>query len=294
MLLNLGDIAAVVPGTVDKQDKDEALQLANQITACRTQGGSEHEELLLRLTAIIKKPSCCLGLKPNKVDDVLADWTVLVESIRDSEVKGNRGLLKRRLLYLEQNPTRTIQRILRLLRAAAESSNAAHLMNLLSPAFVESVLVGALGSHQFQQFCQQFASAVKLDYSLNFFRAIVCACTRKALQRTSLQPSAQGKWHSLSTAEAQTLEVLEPHELQGIINHVTSLFVRVLHGIITRYAGVLESGGLDARRFGFQMRDLTSDDNIREAIIDLLCFQESKDHVALTWIADEVTIWSLD
>jgi hypothetical protein len=42
------------------------------------------------------------------------------------------------------------------------------------------------------------------------------------------------------------------------------------------------------------MRDLTADPKIRESIIDLLCWQDSKDHVALTWIADEVTIWSMD
>jgi hypothetical protein len=114
---------------------------------------------------------------------------------------------------------------------------------------------------------------------------------RKALQSPT---SDQGSWNSLSSEELRLLEGVGHHEAQHITNHVTALFVKVLQGIITRYTGVLESGGLDARRFGFQMRDLTTDQKIREAIIDLLCLQESKDHVALTWIADEVTIWSMD
>jgi hypothetical protein len=295
MLLNLGDIAAVVPGTISQEDRDEALRIAKEISNCRfQQEPTQHDELLVRLTSIIEKPSSCLGLKPRKVLDVLSDWGILVESIRDAEVKGNRGRLKRRLLYLEQNPARTIQRILRLLIEATETCNAHPLTGYLSPTSVESVLVGALGSHQFQYFCQQFASAVKLDYALNFFKAIVCACARKVFHRLGFTPMDQGSWNTLSQEEAKMLEELGRHDLQSIINHVTALFVKVLHGIITRYTGVLEAGGLDARRFGFQLRDLTTDPKIREAIIDLLCMQESKDHVALTWIADEVTIWSMD
>lgn len=295
MLLNLGDIAAVVPGTLGKEDRDEALRVAREISKCRSQQEtSQQDELLEHLTSIIEKPSCCLGLKPSKVQDVLSDWGILVESIQASEVKGNRGRLKRRLLYLEQNPARTIQRILRLLIEATETCNAHPLTGYLSPTSVESVLVGALGSHQFQYFCQQFASAVKLDYALNFFKAIVCACARKVFHRLGVRPMEQGSWNSLSQEEAKMLEDLGRHDLQSIVNHVTALFVKVLHGIVTRYTGVLEAGGLDARRFGFQLRDLTTDTKIREAIIDLLCVQESKDHVALTWIADEVTIWSMD
>lgn len=295
MLLNLGDIAAVVPSTVSKQDVDAAFEIAKEISECRSkQDSSKQDDLLIHLTSIIEKPIYCLGLKPRKVLDVLSDWSVLADSIRDPEVKGNRGRLKRRLLYLEQNPARTIQRILRMLFEATETCNAKPLTSFMSPTSVESVLVGALGSHQFQHFCQQFASAVKLDYALNFFKAIVCACARKALHKQGTASIEQGGWNSLSQEEAKFLESLGHQEAQGVANHITALFVKVLHGIITRYTGVLESGGLDARRFGFQMRDLTTDPKIREAIIDLLCIQESKDHVALTWIADEVTIWSMD
>jgi hypothetical protein len=295
MLLNLGDIAAVVPGTVTREERQEAVRMAREIGKCRSQpDSSKRDELLAQFTATIEKPTYSLGLKSRKVVDVLADWTVLVNSIRDPEVNGNRGQLKRKLLYLEQNPSRTIQRILRLLVEATETCNAAALASYMSPTSVESVLVGALGSHQFQYFCQQFASVVKLDYGLNFFKAIVCACARKVISTGRPPASEGGSWRSLSHSEAELLGNIGLRDAQGITNHITSLFVKVLHGIITRYTGILESGGLDARRFGFQMRDLTSDPKIREAIIDLLCVQESQDHVALTWIADEVTIWSMD
>jgi HD domain len=295
MLLNLGDIAAVVPGTVSQKDVEEAELIAEEIGKCRKgQNSSNESELLTQLTSIIEKPSCCLGLKPRKVHDVLNDWHILVESIGDPEVQGIRGRLKRRLLSLEQNPARTIQRILRLLIEAIETSNAQPLTSLMSPTLVESILVGALGSHQFQNFCRQFASAVKLDYGLNFFKAIVCACARKTLHGPDQKAWPRASWDSLSLEEATSIANIGRDRTQDITTHITSLFVKVLHGVTTRYAGILESGGLDARRFGFQMRDLTSDPKIREAIIDLLCVKENKDHVALTWIADEVTIWSMD
>ena len=50
---------------------------------------------------------------------------------------------------------------------------------------------------------------------------------------------------------------------------------------------------VNLRRFGFQMRGLTLDAAVRDAIVNLLCIQENKEHVALTWIADEVPLWSM-
>ena len=293
MLLNLGDIAAVVPGTAAKSDRVEAQRLAKEIFKARRAGAPE-DDLLRELTGIVQKPSNCLGLTPLKVQEVLSDWDALVESIGATDVMGDRGRLKQRLLYLEQNPSRTIRRILRLLNEATDNSNAHVLSDRLSQTSVESVLVGALGSHEFQNFCRRFACSVKLDYALNFFKAIVVACTRKMLKRAISPLPAEGPaWNSLSAEEADALAHISEQDRQAIANHITSLFVKVLHGIITRYSGVLETGGFDPRRFGFQMRDLTTD-KIREAIIRLLCLEDNKDHVALTWIADEVTIWSMD
>jgi hypothetical protein len=33
---------------------------------------------------------------------------------------------------------------------------------------------------------------------------------------------------------------------------------------------------------------------IRDTIMDLLCIKQHKDPIALTWIVDEVTVWSMD
>ena len=68
----------------------------------------------------------------------------------------------------------------------------------------------------------------------------------------------------------------------------------VLQGHVTRYAGVLDDASANPRRFGFQLRDLTGDSKIRGAIIDLLCVQPGKQPIALTWIEDEISIWSMD
>jgi hypothetical protein len=296
MVLNLADIAAVVPGTIPSEDSIEALRLAKQVGECRKQGGSVQEEdnLLVSLSAIIKKPTSCLGLKHRKVSSILSDWRILIKSIQEPEVRGNRARLKRRLLHHEQNPARTIERILRLLTESIDTSSSSPLLSVVSPTSVESVLVGALGSHQFQNFCQQFANIVKLDYGLNFFKGIVCACVRKKLEPPSLEDQKKQNYNTLTAQEASELNALPRSELQDVGNHVTALFVKVLNGLVNRYAGVLESGSLDARRFGFQMRDLTSDPNIRTTILRLLCVDENTDHVALTWIADEVSIWSMD
>jgi hypothetical protein len=296
MVLNLADIAAVVPGTTPREDKDEALRLAKAVGECRLKSGTPQDEdqLLAPLIEIIRKPTSCLGLKHRKVAGILLDWKILVASIEEKEVRGNRTRLKRRLLHHEQNPARTIERVLRLLSEAIETSNSSALISVMTPTSVESVLVGALGSHQFQGFCQQFANAVKLDYGLSFFKGIVCACVRKFIHNGKDYHQNPRKFDSLSETEAKTLESLQAHELQRVGNHITTLFVKVLNGLVSRYASVLESGSHDARRFGFQMRDLTADVNIRDTILSLLCGDDNKDHVALTWIADEVSIWSMD
>lgn len=296
MVLNLADIAAVVPGTTPKEDRIEALRLAKEVGRCRASGGSvqDEESIIAQLMPIIKKPSSCLGLKHRKVIEIIQDWQVIISGIKDKEVLGNRSRLKRRLLHHEQNPARTIHRVLRILSESIETSNSSALMAVMSPTPVESVLVGALGSHQFQEFCRRFANIVKLDYGLGFFKGIVCACVRKGLRQAGVSPGEQGDYSSLSPQEAAALNSLARNDLQSIGSHITSLFVKVLDGLVNRYASVLDSGSSEARRFGFQMRDLITDPNIRDTILGLLCIEQSKDHVALTWIADEVSIWSMD
>ncbi len=296
MILNLADIAAVT--TAGEDDRKEALRLAKCVRKARTEPDSPESasepESLVQLLNIAKKPESCLGLRLRKVVDVLTDWKILVDAVENESVLGNRGKLKRLLLHLEQNPARSITRILRLLKESIETARAEPLAEHVSPTSVESVLVGALGSHQFQFFCQQFAAVAKLDYGLNFFKAVLCACVREAIAKAGPKDCKAGNWNTLSADETAILTGLGRKALQGIANHITALFIKVLHGLVTRYSGVLESGGDNARRFGFQLRDLTSDLEIRKVIIDLLCAENNKDHVALTWIADEVSVWSMD
>ena len=61
---------------------------------------------------------------------------------------------------------------------------------------------------------------------------------------------------------------------------ITILFIKVLASLISRYSGVIGQVSVNPRRFGFQLRDLTLDMKIRSAILDLLCIQNSKDHIA--------------
>lgn len=301
MLLNLADIAAV--NTADETDRKRSLEIARAVYRIRTPKSEIDEtrlldepdetQLLDELTNIIRKPDSCLGLSHRKVSAVLSDWKIVIDSICHPTVRGNRGRLKRVLLEVEQNPARTIERVLRLLFESTLTSRADALTAFMDPTRVESVLVGALGSHEFQVFCERFATVVKLDYGLNFFKAIVCACVRLAIA-DMVPPEEKGDWNRLSDCEVQKLSILDRLQIQDAANHVMALFVKVLNGLVTRYSEVLDVSGTDPRRFGFKLRELTSDRQIREAIIDLLCLKANMDHVALTWIADEVSIWSLD
>jgi hypothetical protein len=294
MLLNLADIAAV--STAPPSVQEESLSLVKQVAEIRGGEGTEEDKRererqpLHRLIEICSDVHNCLGLRPRKARDVLEDWKILVDSIVAAEVQGNRGRLKRRLFDLERNPARAITRIRRLLVESAETSGASALKAHFTPTVVESVLVGTLGSHHFQTFCEQLATIVKLDYGLNLFKALTTAKVRNELQL----PAAAGlDWKSLSREEADHL-AREEAGVQDIAIQVTVLFVKVLAGLVSRYGGVLGQPQGDPRRWGFQLRDLTGDARVRQKLIELLCGKYSRDHIALTWIADEVFIWSLD
>lgn len=175
----------------------------------------------------------------------------------------------------------------------------------LSSTIVESVLVGTLGAHQFQNFCEQFATVVKMDYALKFFQSIFLACVRKELLKHSDEKLDLNRLDSsikknilspnrLSREEIVELEEFSSEDKSELMYKITAIYVKVLAGLVGRYIAVLDFSSPTARRFGFQMRDLTLDNNIRESILDLLCLQETKDAIALSWIVDEVTIWSFD
>lgn len=305
MLMNLADIAAVC--TADKKTKDQSILIANAISDFRAgkqlEGifkGKDESALLDDLIALCKQPSSCLGIGARKISQVLSDWEVLIQAVDDESVLGNRVRMKSRLLELERNPARTIQRVLRLLEESLATTGCERLLEYATPSSVESVLVGTLGAHQFQSFCEQFATVVKLDYGLSFFQAITCACARKRLyEKYSLDLNRRNglQWKRLTQEEAGRLLSLGTNPqliLTELVGELATLFAQVIEGLLARYEGVLDYRSLSPHRFGFQMRDLTEDDRIRDTIIDLLCIQEHKDPMALTWIVDEVTIWSMD
>jgi hypothetical protein len=305
MLMNLADIAAV--NTADEEKNEQVLKLAKAVDRKRRReevpkdfSKRSEAELLDEIIAICKEPGSCRGVDYRKAKNVLSDWEILMKSVCSPDVNGDRVRLKLRLLELERNPSRAIQRILRLLEECAITTKASSLLDYLSPTSVESVLVGTLGAHQFQAFCEKLATIVKLDYSLVFFQAVMCACIRKELHEDyQLEHNEINKWQSrrLSEEEKENFEkhvVPDDPRITDLANKITILFVRVLDELVSRYAGVLDFDSPNPRRFGFQMKDLTSDIKILDTIIDLLCIKEHKDPIALTWIVDEITIWSLD
>lgn len=287
MLVNLADIAAVNTSP----DKQIGLKIAARVLASRKTGATYADEMpiLDELKVEMCRQESCLGLRRAKLQNVLDDWEAVIHAISHHTVNGNRVALKLHLLELERNPARAIQRVYRLLQEACLTSKVA-VSDLINQTTVESALVGTLGAHQFQMFCEQFATVVKLDYSLNFFKAIVCATARKGLCGVS----ATASWGQLSDSEAQALAALTIDDRAAIANAITILFVKVLETLVSRYSGVLDQSSSNPRRFGFQMRNLTEDQRVRDAIIDFLCIRQHRDPIALTWMADEVTIWSMD
>jgi len=303
MLLNLADIAAV--NTASYVKREEAAGYAKDIYSirCKKSPNQNEEELLEKLAIICKDPKSCLGLDSRNVENILNDWKILIDSIDHERVKGNRVKLKIHLMELERNPARTIQRILRLLQTSAEASNVPTLLKFMNPTAVESILVGTLGPHYFLTFCDRMARAVKLDYGLKFFKSILCACVRKAIDPDySIRKHREKQKEQQDSLSYEKIEDKELKKFNGLIDEdkskltvkITALFVRVLEGMIGRYGEILNHSSSNPGRFGFQMRDLTNNDDIRASIIDFLCIQDHKDSIALTWLADEVTIWAVD
>jgi hypothetical protein len=279
--------------------KAEAAKLREESAAFKAaeefrQEYTDEDFCLTRIHQLSTESTSCLGLRLRKIKDVFADWWELVQAVKSEGVSGNRGQLKLRLLELEQNPARAILRILRLLQESAEATmhdpfDPNPLAEFLRPTSVETVLVGTLGAHQFQTFCRNFASVAKLDYGLAFFQAITCAIVRKDLKHAK-----PGAWSRLNAEESEALKKLPTKTISDLAEDVTLGFVKVLESLVSRYMEVLECVGSHPRRFGFQLRDLTRDERIREKIVDLLCGKPTTEPAALTWIADEVTIWSMD
>lgn len=301
MLVNLADIAAV---SIGEAYREQALDIARTVGKLRLdkeideKSAKDREETLLKeLQCLFEREDSCLGLPFLKMETVLKDWKILIDAIEHPSVRGNRVQLKIRLIEIEKNPARTIHRILRLLHESADTSNAECLIEYMTPTSVEAILVGTLGAHKFQTFCEQIATIVKFDYGLNFFKGILCACIRKEIYDSySLYYNRENRliWNKLSDHEKISLKSMNHDVKSRVVSKISILFIKVLEGLITRYEGVLDYLSSNPRRYGFQMRDLTFDHNIRDTIIELLCIKEHKDPIALRWISDDVTIWSMD
>ncbi|MEW6159577.1 MAG: HD domain-containing protein [Verrucomicrobiota bacterium] len=271
-------------GDLKKEDID---RIAHEVRAIASK-----EDSFKELKKICADPKSTMGLQARKAEDVLCDWNVLLQAIM--KVNGNRTELKVELIKAEQNPARAIKRIQRLLLEAAITTNCDRLVPFLSEASVEADLVGALGAQQFQAFCEKFATIVKLDYGLSFFKAICCGCVRASIHNHNAKMVTDVPWGKLTQKEAQRLSKLEESDAREIAGHFSSLSIKILDSLVSRYTGVLNLPNHNPRRFGFQLRDLTGNANIRSRIIGLLCFEKNKEFVGLTWITDEVSIWSMD
>ncbi len=256
-------------------------------------GGAE-QDLLETLEAICKGDRACLGLSREKAEWILGDWGQLIGAIEAPEVQGDRKSLNQRLLEIECNPKRAIERIRRLLVETVSNSGCGALLEYMTAPSVEAHLVGRFGPFQFERFCEHLALVAKLDYGLKFFKAIVCGCVRNTFAGGVGPSDDAAPFDHLSEEEQRALGELDEHQDQAVTRQITSVFASVLRSLVSRYAGELGAPPESQRRFGFQLHGLTADPNIRSKIIDLLCLQRDMDYIALNWIADEITVWSMD
>jgi len=279
MLSNVSDIASVC--TAPQHLRDKAYEIAKAIRHVRSGRQPDDKALVEELLCICKEPGVSLGLDSAKLSKVIDDWRIVMNMVEHEDVQGDRVKLKKHLLDIERNPARAIKRVLRLLQECSATSNCDPLIDtrFMSSTSVESILVGTLGAHQFQTFCELLATVAKLDYGLNFFKAIICACVRKEIHKDyAMALNIENGWncYELNDKEKELLSSMRDNERAALISKITTLFVRTLEGLLNRYIGVLGYLSSDPRRFGFQMRPLTSDEKIRDTIINLLCIEDHK------------------
>ncbi|MFC1452365.1 hypothetical protein ACFLSJ_03365 [Verrucomicrobiota bacterium] len=269
MLVNLGDIAGV----------NRAGARQREAAAKATAAGDLEE-----LKRICADSGSTLGLLPRKIRDVLSDWGVMIASVECAG--GTREELKKRLIALERTPGRAMRRIARLLNECAYITKADPLCAHFDLESVAAVLEGQVGCYEVPSFAERFAMTVKLDYGLPFFKALMCSVVRSGgcPVDDGSEPMALSQPERDWLAEHQATERLAQRAMR--------LLVGVLAVIVNRYGDVLQPGGTN-RRFGVSMGNLTSDDRVRETVLRMLCDPDTSD-VARSWIADEVSIWSMD
>ena len=294
MLLNLADIAAVC--TAQRNRRNDALEFARKIWDLRSQNNLQNnfeceENIFNEWKQIYQEPDYYLGISNQAMSDVLNDWEILINAIQENEVGGDRLRLKNRLFELERNPARTIKRIIRLIRTTLSTVGADSLTEYVTITSVEPILVGSIGSFQLQNFCDQLATVVKFDYGLKFFKVLVCTCIKKYIDTLSDEKSPD---YELSAEEKNTVKDLSTSQQRAIVEELTVLIIRVISSLIGKYTGIIGSFSGSNRRFGFQLMGLTSDKTVLSTIMQLLCIRNNKEFAALTWIGDEVPIWTMD
>jgi HD domain len=134
MLNNLADIAAV--NTAPSEQRTAAGKLAAQVAALRSSGDTARDgresELLADLLDICRRRDACLGLGLRKMEQILTDWQILMSATERADVMGHRVRMKMRLLELERNPARAIQRVQRLLHESADTAGASALLTFIT------------------------------------------------------------------------------------------------------------------------------------------------------------------
>jgi ribosomal protein S17E len=289
MLITLADIAAVCIADKNKELKRNTQETVYKILENPSADHSSEYTNLKKIWQSNDK-NIFMGLTLDKVQNIIEDWKVLTEAAQ--KVEGSRTKLREYLVRMDQNPYRTIKRIIRLIRECCYTTKSNLLIKWVTETDIESTLISFFGSHQFLDFCTKFAYIVKMDYGLKFFKGIVCACVR---DETNTKSDEKDSWQKLNEDEQKELEGLTTNTQQHIVENISTLFIKVISEIIRRYNSMLELKFQSAYRFGLQMRTLTDDKNVRNQILRYLCSKHEKnENVALTWIADEVTFWSMD
>jgi hypothetical protein len=313
MLLNLADIAAV--NTANQGKIKSAAGIADNIKKLREKIGSgdytsedvkNEKNETNKLLGICMEESSCLGISHRKLTNVMIDWRDLIKAI--DETDGSKLALKKYLLEREKTPSRAIERILRLVEESIITAEAGTLANqeYLSQTTVEGTLLSVLGTYQFLSFCEKYATVVKLDYGLRFFQSVVCACVRKKIYSDYEQRHEEAfkkdeennrptkSADRLTEEEVAELSKLDDYDKNQLAKKITSLIIKVLVAVISRYSSIFDLNTQALRRFGVEMTDLSANNQVWHSLIKQLCLDDDKESFALGWMIDEVTIWSFD
>ena len=127
MILNLADIAAVC--VADKDTQNKATELVSGILEDKSANPSNDYK---QLSKIWNENDSYLGLSIDKVTNILNDWSELIKAIEDKNVLGNRTKLREYLIHQDQNPDRTIKRIIRLVKECCYTTGCESLLKCIS------------------------------------------------------------------------------------------------------------------------------------------------------------------